>query len=833
MATLFDCWKMRLTGSVSLRPVRLGFLVPPDDLSIVSRVARLAACVWGGRYCPIIPFFENGGDHWSALHSLTKGLDVARGYIDFFEPDTLVEAVPGMAEQLGWNDDRFKIGLPRIVPLQQFFEVDDRGHVNFAAGIDIVEAMQELFDREFKYQRRHTRPFAIVDESDGDTFFDLVGGRYPQDEALGHIRHAYKEVFSAQPLPAEAETALKFVRNGSAGPLWITRHGLEESYGRGSRDYTFFIFDPGNAGDAIDYWNFRLVEQHVSPINVQWLAQHRDFIREHILETFRPIPGNRSGMKFRTTLMFGASISEERRKSLWTEHFSGLPDGSVSGTHPPSLSMYSRRNYGPRESKLLVSAASASFDETLSPDRYVKLPALTPSFANATKIYRHAHWINVIATGLPIFGDEAATVYPSNLWTPGYPRLAAAENMRTGREGWVLSKEYRTDYSLLRPENGRDAIVGWLKSQGIEAEPSPEGQIAAQVIAATGGVAQAGIFANRQTVELLDEMAENHAEVSRGGKRVISTVPDRAKHVHTIKAHFAARAKGTFGFGGGLERYLKANVFRAGLRVQCPVCQYQNWYDLDSLTYRPTCTRCLNQFDFAQTPEALKGVNWFYRVIGPFAAPNYAGGGYAVALTLRALALPDRAEMTWSTGLRLQPLNREVDFIGWQRRRGILDDERDEPLLVLGEAKSFGRGVFDAETGDGLKQVAERFPGAVMVVSSLRTISEYMPEEIDVLRDLALWGRREVFRDHARNPLIVLTGTELFADYGIFNAWQKQDGKRVHSVHDESDLLELSDLTLARYLGMQGYWAQRFAERSLPHQRARLTRLIKARALSR
>lgn len=811
--------------------MRLGFLVPPDDLSLVSRVARLAACVWGGRYCPIIPFFENGGEHWSAPYSLSKGLDIARGYIDFFEPDALVEAVPGMAEQLGWRDKQVHMGLPRVVSLEKFFEVNERGRVNFAAGIDILEVMQELYDREFKHERRHKQPFAIVDESEGDAFFDLVGGRYPLDEALEETRYAYKEVFSAEPLLANADAALKFVCEGNAGPLWITRHGLEESLGRGSRDDTFFIFDPKNAGDAIDYWNFRLVERHVTPINVEWLAEHRDFVRERILETFRPIPGNPSGIKFHTTLVFGTSISEERRKALWTEHFSGLPDWSVVGAHMPTLSAHSRRNHGPREDKIIVSAATASFDETVSPDGYVKLPAPVPAFVNATKTYRRARWVNVIATGSSVYGDEAATVYPSNLWSPVYPRLVTGDTLRIGREGWVLAKEHRIDYSLVRPESGRDAVIGWLKSQGVEAQPSSEGQVAAQVIAAVGGIAQAAIFADRRTIELLGGMAENHAEVSRDGKRVISTVPDRAKHVGVIKEHFDARAKGAFGLWNGLEQFLKANVFRAGLRVQCPVCQYQNWYDLDSLTYRPTCTRCLNQFDFAQTPEALNRVNWFYRVIGPFAAPDYAGGGYAVALTLRTLTHPNHAEMTWSTGLRLPQLNREVDFIGWHRREGILRVEREEPLLVFGEAKSFGRGAFDAKTVDGLRQVAARFPGSVMVVSSLRHISEYMPQELAVLRELALWGRRDLFHGHACNPLVVLTGTELFAGYGIFQAWQEQDGERVHSVYDESDLHELSDLTLARYLGLQGYWAERFAERSLSHQRARLTRLIRARAV--
>jgi hypothetical protein len=81
---------MRFTGSVSFRPVRIGFLIPPDDLALVSRAARLSACLWGGRYNVMIPFFEAGGDRWVRPYHAEGGLNVARGYIDFFEPDMLV-----------------------------------------------------------------------------------------------------------------------------------------------------------------------------------------------------------------------------------------------------------------------------------------------------------------------------------------------------------------------------------------------------------------------------------------------------------------------------------------------------------------------------------------------------------------------------------------------------------------------------------------------------------------------------------------------------------------------------------------------------------------------
>ena len=262
---------MRFAGSVSVRPVRIGFLVPPDDLATVSRVARLSCCLWGGRYNPIIPFFETGGERWFRPYHREGGTRVARGYVDFFEPDVLVEAVPGMAEKLGWKGKDHVLGLPRIVPLNAFYEKDYRGQTEFAVGIHILDVMQQLYDDEYRYERRHRLPFALVETADGNAFFDVVGGRYPSDQALDYITRAYKEVFDPETLPATFATAQQFMQEGYAGPLWITRHGLKESLGRGGISVeTFYIFDPTDAGDVIDYWNFRLVERNAIPISLEW-----------------------------------------------------------------------------------------------------------------------------------------------------------------------------------------------------------------------------------------------------------------------------------------------------------------------------------------------------------------------------------------------------------------------------------------------------------------------------------------------------------------------------------------------------------------------------------
>src|SRR5262249_30209937 len=212
----------------------------------------------------------------------------------------------------------------------------------------------------------------------------------------------------------------------------------------------------------------------------------------------------------------------------------------------------------------------------------------------------------------------------------------------------------------------------------------------------------------------------------------------------------------------------------------------------------------------------------------PFAAPDYGRGGYAVALTLRCLSQGRMNELTWSTGLLLKELKREIDFAAWYRRDSHDYGEREEPILLIGEAKSCGSYGIDEDAITGLREVAERFPGAILIVSSLRPIGMYSAAEIERLSDLARWGRSSVNGLRPRNPLIVLTALELFSEHGIKHEWEKIGDRAAELVRaDLTDLYELAQMTQRLYLNLP-YFLEDY--RLLVAQRLRLLRLIKTRS---
>ena len=136
-----------------------------------------------------------------------------------------------------------------------------------------------------------------------------------------------------------------------------------------------------------------------------------------------------------------------------------------------------------------------------------------------------------------------------------------------------------------------------------------------------------------------------------------------------------------------------------------------------------------------------------------------------------------------------------------------------DPLVL----EFLGRDVQSHHTGNScsrrrLVRIGELMPGTFPVCATLK--SELSEEECNRIRELSVWGREPDAGGHCRNPMIVLTGTELFAQFNVQTAWQESEGQRKNLASVEmSRPWTLADLTQQAYLGLpptyQWLWGYR------------------------
>lgn len=85
---------------IKLRPMRFLFLVRPTDKKNLKKVFQINTLLWGGKYNPIVPFFKRVPQWWGSNHKSYNATKVLNDYLDFFEPDFIVETEEGMTKDL-------------------------------------------------------------------------------------------------------------------------------------------------------------------------------------------------------------------------------------------------------------------------------------------------------------------------------------------------------------------------------------------------------------------------------------------------------------------------------------------------------------------------------------------------------------------------------------------------------------------------------------------------------------------------------------------------------------------------------------------------------------
>ncbi|MDE0042081.1 MAG: hypothetical protein OXT74_08595, partial [Candidatus Poribacteria bacterium] len=294
------------TVNVRLRPIKLAFLVNPNDKASLLKAIEINTFLWGGMYNPIIPTYRRIPRKWGDRFLKNPNAQEALlGYLDNFDPDYVVP----MGECSRYT---FDVGHRRTIDdIEEILEpVKEDGTPKY--GIGLFEVLNYFIHEELKFQRRE--PLDICVPRFGTqyrTFLGSVFGVLPED-----IDAIFWGNF-ASALGANGTDCAGLNYAGLLNPqkLFLRRMTelyLEPLHRQWGWKQSIFFLDATKSLDVMDYWNLRAIGWDVIPVPKQF-AQF-DKTREHALHFIEAnhVPHYSNSEIYRdTTILKSRSISED------------------------------------------------------------------------------------------------------------------------------------------------------------------------------------------------------------------------------------------------------------------------------------------------------------------------------------------------------------------------------------------------------------------------------------------------------------------------------------------------------------------------------------------
>ena len=216
--------------------------------------------------------------------------------------------------------------------------------------------------------------------------------------------------------------------------------------------------------------------------------------------------------------------------------------------------------------------------------------------------------------------------FPCNYKNPTFPKFGfGTEHLLPTTEGLVIFPKYRDLAEQWNLVDGTTALNQWFNDNQVPATLSDAGRATQQIIQTLGGCGSVFYLAHKGVIKLLDQMSRSPITKTAHYKEFRNKIHNAIDNKRWRERIF--------------ETLVQRKVVELGLELKCDKCGSWSWYSVKQLDYSLTCDLCLKEFDFPITnPIDSKHSKWAYRVIGPFALPGYADGGYATALSIRFFA---------------------------------------------------------------------------------------------------------------------------------------------------------------------------------------------------
>jgi hypothetical protein len=784
------------TLELNLRPLKLAFLVDPADKVALTEAIQINSFLWGGMFNPIIPVFRRLPPVWQErFHGHLTAHTLVTRHLDAFDPDYVITVGKTSPPKAG-------VGFREVISSSEILaEIKEDGTPKYGVGLN--EVLNHFEGQELKFVRHHSLSIRLPEwGSNYATFFAATFGSLP-DQLADWFRKYYEGLPGLEWKPCSLETFPEFLDSEN---LFLRRLGnlyIERRWTNGfpRRDCIFFM-DASKVVDIIDYWNLRAAGWNVIPAPKQAVTNEslQKIACEFIVEHCFPLRGNPEIINT-ATLLKSRCTTEAEMNAFWELLKRRNPENQdrfgigFQTWHPPIWDEWARE-CNQAECSKLESQKSRQDLRDLEGARGFKV--LSPPFASHYSGHDKPRFANEI--DLRVYGDEE----PSAEATPEAEQdlqrvfgLTGGEDFRFSRHGPIYLARY-PDWSVhISVPKAEDFFRHWLTKRGWKAELSDKDYVAKQMLRQLGGIWGIHTLADEKTLNLLAKMESGRPLSAKAFRAELNKI---CANQPTTNADRLAK------------KLVDLRVVQLGLELQCPHCRQHSWHSMKDADYELGCPKCLQKFNLpSHTPNELA---WSYRSTGPFSLPDRAYGVYSVLLTLRFFAKTlDRATTPLLSFIaKKASLEMEADLALFFQESRYGQKKTD---LIFAECKT--NKEFNRKDADRMSDLAKYFPGAVLVFATLnKTLSK---KEQTVLRPVANRGRRLWKTGHSFNPVLILTGTELFAEWGPSQAWRDAGGKHAtfadYHRWPRGELMALCDATQQLYLDLppQNDWGRRKRER--------------------
>ena len=772
------------TINISLRPIKLSFLIDPFDRKALFQAIQINSFLWGGLFNPIIPFYRRRPINWERPPAKKiKMLQIVEGYLNNFDPDYVVQL--GQISKIDLNFTSRKIVKAEDI----LGRVDEDGTP--AYGIGIFELLNHFFKKEIKFVRKYPLNIAFPNLNRAyRLFLASIFGQLPEPIDK-KIRENFDDPIGISRPDCSINTYLEFLSQNNVSLRRLTTLELkprrQSLYREGQ---CIFLMDASKNLDVIDYWNLRAVGWNVLPIGKQIsssanaINQSKDFIDE----SYFPSRGNPK-IFHRATILKSRNVSEGELKNF-TESL------KIPKAEKPHHFKFVNQHWYPRmwdnwardkDGVDCCTVESRSDQHDLqSISEYTRIKTLDPQMIKSFGGHSTARFVNEI--DIRFYGDTGepfAEIIPEGVGDIARSIGAfGIREWRVSKKGLVFFSRHTKWHINLKTPKSENVFLSWLKANNWSGELSPPGRIAKEMIKLIGGSWGSAILAKPRLIALLQKMSDGKPIKQKAFWGEIQRIANEDK------------------FGADpsvlLKTFIDFNMFRLGLEVQCDICQQHSWYSLKDIDYTIKCPKCLNQIKApAHSPDDLK---WSYRTFGPFSLPRQAYGVYSVLLTLHFFArvLDGATTPIMSFNAKRGNKNIEADLGLFYQNTEFGKEKRE---IIFAECKTYNR--FAKKDIDRLKILANAFPGSIIVFSTLN--SSLTINEKKLIRPFVKKGRKYLKDDRSFNPVLILTATELFSDFGLEDSYKEKGGRHEKFAERSFDLmrlLPLCDITQQLYLDM-------------------------------